>query len=64
MIQLKGRGIKFPDGSGYGDHFIHFHLHVPSGLSKTEKEILSAFACLEENTEGTVAGVTESTTNP
>ncbi|XP_021954140.1 protein tumorous imaginal discs, mitochondrial isoform X2 [Folsomia candida] len=61
VLKLNGRGIKLPGGSGYGDHYVHFRVHVPTGLSKTEKDVLVAFAAsLDEEFVGTVAGVTAS----
>jgi DnaJ-class molecular chaperone len=60
LLQLKGRGIKFRDGSGYGDHYLHFHILIPTKLSKPERDILAAFAYLEENVSGTVKGLDES----
>ena len=54
---MKGKGIRKVNGFGYGDHYIHIKIKIPTRLRKEQEELIRAFAELEENTPGTIAGV-------
>ena len=60
-IRLKGKGIRKVNGFGHGDHYVHVKIQVPTRLSAEQEALLRAYAELEENTPGTVRGVTRTT---
>jgi molecular chaperone DnaJ len=44
QFRLKGKGMPIVNQSGHGDLFVHATVHVPTKLSKKQKELLAAFA--------------------
>lgn len=58
-IVLKGKGMKRVHSSGHGDHYVHVKIKTPSKLTTEQEALLSAFAELEEDVEGTITGLTE-----
>ncbi|XP_076039762.1 dnaJ homolog l(2)tid, mitochondrial isoform X2 [Oratosquilla oratoria] len=57
-IRLQGKGLKRVSSHGYGDHYVHVKIQVPSKLSEQQKALFIALAELEENTPGTITGIT------
>lgn len=57
---LTGKGIKRMNSPGYGDHYVHFKIKVPSTLSSEQKAIIKAFASMENNVDGSVNEVRSS----
>jgi DnaJ family protein A protein 3 len=60
-IRLKGKGIRKVNGFGHGDHYVHVKIRVPARLTSEQEALLRAYAELEENTPGTVRGITTTT---
>lgn len=58
-IVLKGKGMKRVHSSGYGDHYVHVKIRTPTRMTQEQEALLSAFAELEEDVEGTITGLTE-----
>jgi len=58
-IVLRGKGMKRVHSTGYGDHYVHVKIRTPSKLSPEQEALLSVFAELEEDVEGTIKGLTE-----
>lgn len=58
-IVLRGKGMKRVHSSGHGDHYVHVKIKTPTKLSPEQEALLSAFAELEEDVEGTITGLTE-----
>ncbi|CAG7729059.1 unnamed protein product [Allacma fusca] len=56
-IRLKGKGIRKVNGFGYGDHYIHVKVKIPTRLTKEQEDLIRAYAEIEDNTPGTIAGV-------
>jgi len=49
--------LKLLSGYGYGDHYLSIKIKMPSSLSKEQRELLTAYAELEEDTPGTIYGI-------
>uniref|UniRef100_A0A8D1Y6W0 DnaJ heat shock protein family (Hsp40) member A3 n=1 Tax=Sus scrofa TaxID=9823 RepID=A0A8D1Y6W0_PIG len=60
-IRLSGKGIPRINSYGYGDHYIHVKIRVPRLTSRQQSLILS-YAEDETDVEGTVNGVTNTST--
>jgi len=58
-IVLRGKGMKRVHSSGHGDHYVHVKIKTPTKLSAEQEALLSAFAELEEDVDGTITGLTE-----
>lgn len=43
QIRLRGKGMKHVSGHGHGDHYVIIRIHVPSKLSRHQKELLEEF---------------------
>ncbi|XP_041358506.1 protein tumorous imaginal discs, mitochondrial-like isoform X2 [Gigantopelta aegis] len=56
-IRQPGKGINRVNSYGYGDHYIHIKIKVPTKLTSEQKALILAYAELEKNTEGTINGV-------
>lgn len=56
-ICLKSKGMKLVSGYGYGDHYVNIRIKMPKSLTPEQKEILTSYAELEEDTPGTIFGV-------
>lgn len=61
-IHLAGKGIARVSGYGYGDHYVHVKIKIPKTLTDRQKALLMSFAEDETDVEGTVNGVTATTT--
>ncbi|GAB6023935.1 Protein tumorous imaginal discs, mitochondrial, variant 2 [Chamberlinius hualienensis] len=61
-IRLTGKGLQRVNSFGHGDHYVHVKVASPKKLSEQQKALLLAYAEIEENTPGTVRGVTKLTT--
>ncbi|XP_034245862.1 protein tumorous imaginal discs, mitochondrial-like [Thrips palmi] len=57
-ICLKAKGMKLVSGYGYGDHYVTIKIKMPKSLTPEQKELLTAYAELEEDTPGTIFGLT------
>ena len=57
-IRLSGKGLKKVGTVGAGDHYVHIKVAIPKRLSEKQKAIIKAYAELEENTPGTILGMT------
>ena len=57
-MRMAGKGIKKVSGYGYGDHYIHIRIDPPKDLSEKQRALLQAFAESENNTPGTINGLT------
>lgn len=57
-IRLSGKGLRKVNGFGFGDHYIHVKIKVPVRLTEKQKNLILAYAELEEDTAGTVNGIT------
>ncbi|XP_047215337.1 dnaJ homolog subfamily A member 3, mitochondrial-like isoform X1 [Girardinichthys multiradiatus] len=61
-IRLSGKGIARVSGYGFGDHYVHVKVKIPKTLTDRQKSLLMNFAEDETEVEGTVNGVTNTTT--
>ncbi|XP_060747835.1 dnaJ heat shock protein family (Hsp40) member A3a [Tachysurus vachellii] len=61
-IRLSGKGIPRVSGYGYGDHYIHIKIKVPKVLTDRQRALIMSYAEDEVDVEGTVNGVTTTTT--
>ncbi|XP_053509032.1 dnaJ heat shock protein family (Hsp40) member A3a isoform X1 [Ictalurus furcatus] len=61
-IRLSGKGIPRVSGYGYGDHYIHIKIKVPKMLTDRQRALIMSYAEDETDVEGTVNGVTTTTT--
>ncbi|KAK3520321.1 hypothetical protein QTP70_021358 [Hemibagrus guttatus] len=61
-IRLSGKGIPRVSGYGSGDHYIHIKIKVPKMLTDRQRALIMSYAEDEANVEGTVNGVTATTT--
>lgn len=61
-IRLSGKGIARVSGYGFGDHYVHIKIRVPKTLTDRQRALLMSYAEDETDVEGTVTGVTTTTT--
>ncbi|KAF1379512.1 hypothetical protein PFLUV_G00176810 [Perca fluviatilis] len=61
-IRLSGKGIARLSGHGFGDHYVHVKIKVPRTLTDRQRALLMSYAEEETDVEGTVNGVTNTTT--
>ncbi|XP_068434794.1 dnaJ heat shock protein family (Hsp40) member A3a isoform X1 [Clinocottus analis] len=61
-IRLSGKGIARITGYGYGEHYVHVKIKVPKTLTDRQRALLASYAEDETEVEGTVNGVTTTTT--
>ncbi|XP_033499681.1 dnaJ heat shock protein family (Hsp40) member A3a isoform X1 [Epinephelus lanceolatus] len=61
-IRLSGKGIARISGYGFGDHYVHVKIKVPKTLTDRQRALLMSYAEDETDVEGTVNGVTNTTT--
>ncbi|XP_029015327.1 dnaJ heat shock protein family (Hsp40) member A3a isoform X4 [Betta splendens] len=61
-IRLTGKGIARISGYGFGDHYIHVKVKVPKTLTDRQRSLLMSYAEDETDVDGTVNGVTATTT--
>ena len=65
VLTLTERGFKRLDAfKGYGDHFVHLKITVPTHLTQEQTELIKDFAYLEKNTPGTINGIDRSRPRP
>lgn len=57
-IRLNGKGMRKVNAYGYGDHYVHVKIKVPVRLTEKQKALMLAYAELEEDTPGTINGIT------
>uniref|UniRef100_A0A3P8SCP3 DnaJ homolog subfamily A member 3, mitochondrial n=1 Tax=Amphiprion percula TaxID=161767 RepID=A0A3P8SCP3_AMPPE len=57
-IRLTGKGIARVSGYGFGDHYIHVKIKIPKTLTDRQRSLLMSYAEDETDVEGTVNGVT------
>ncbi|CAL8274271.1 unnamed protein product [Lota lota] len=58
-IRLSGKGIARISSHGFGDHYVHVKIKVPTTLTDRQKTLLMSYAEDETDIEGTVNGVTD-----
>ncbi|KAK0155292.1 DnaJ subfamily A member 3, mitochondrial [Merluccius polli] len=61
-IRLSGKGIARVSSYGFGDHYVHVKIKVPKTLTDRQKTLLMSYAEDETDIDGTVNGVTATTT--
>ncbi|XP_075686564.1 dnaJ homolog subfamily A member 3, mitochondrial isoform X1 [Rhinoderma darwinii] len=61
-IRISGKGIVRMNSYGYGDHYIHIKFKVPRTLTDRQRTLMLSFAEEETDVEGTVNGITNTTT--
>lgn len=61
-IRLTGKGIPRINSYGYGDHYIHIKIRVPKRLTSRQQSLILSYAEDETDVEGTVNGVTHTST--
>ncbi|XP_075998898.1 dnaJ heat shock protein family (Hsp40) member A3a isoform X1 [Genypterus blacodes] len=61
-IRLSGKGIARVTGYGFGDHYVHVKIKVPKTLTDRQRSLLMSYAEDEKDVEGTVNGVTVTST--
>ncbi|KAM5227569.1 dnaJ homolog subfamily A member 3, mitochondrial [Ctenodactylus gundi] len=61
-IRLGGKGIPRINSYGYGDHYIHVKIRVPKTLTSRQQSLILSYAEDENDVEGTVNGVTQTST--
>ncbi len=47
VFRLRGKGVKFLQGSGRGDHYVHIAVRVPTTLTDEQRALLEQYAALE-----------------
>jgi len=47
VFRLRGKGVRFLDGSDRGDHYVHMSVRVPTSLTEDQKRMLQEFAATE-----------------
>lgn len=57
-IRLNGKGLRRVNAYGHGDHYIHVKIKPPVRLTEKQRALILAYAELEEDTPGTVNGIT------
>ncbi|CAK9828145.1 Protein tumorous imaginal discs, mitochondrial [Anthophora retusa] len=63
-IRLNNKGMKKVNGTGYGDHYVQIKIVVPTKLNDKQLALLQAYAELEEDTPGSIHGITYKTDDP
>ena len=65
VLTLSERGFKKLDAfQGYGDHFVHLQIKVPSHLTQEQTDLIKDYAYLEHDTPGTVHGIDRNRPRP
>ncbi|XP_017753384.1 PREDICTED: protein tumorous imaginal discs, mitochondrial-like isoform X1 [Eufriesea mexicana] len=60
-IRLNGKGLKKVNSMGHGDHYVQIKIVVPTKLNDKQLALLQAYAELEDNTPGSIHGITYKT---
>ncbi|XP_013385706.1 protein tumorous imaginal discs, mitochondrial-like isoform X1 [Lingula anatina] len=63
-IRLAGKGISRLNSYGYGDHYVHIKIKVPTKLTEEQKSLMLAFAETEDVGDGTINGVIHAKKGP
>ncbi|OCT61686.1 dnaJ homolog subfamily A member 3, mitochondrial isoform X1 [Xenopus laevis] len=61
-IRIGDKGISRMNSYGFGDHYIHIKVRVPRHLTDRQRMLMLSFAEDETDVEGTVNGITNTTT--
>ena len=61
-IRMSGKGIPRINSYGYRDHYIHIKIRVPKRLTSRQQSLILSYAEDETDVEGTVNGVTNTST--
>ncbi|KAM6956877.1 LOW QUALITY PROTEIN: dnaJ heat shock protein family (Hsp40) member A3a [Aplochiton taeniatus] len=61
-MRLSGKGIARVTGYGFGDHYVHVKIKVPKALTDRQRTLLMSYAEDETEVEGTVNGITTTST--
>jgi DnaJ family protein A protein 3 len=56
-IRLPGKGIRRINSYGYGDHYVHIKIKIPTTLSRKQRALVKTYAELEGDTPGTTEGI-------
>ncbi|XP_032590070.1 protein tumorous imaginal discs, mitochondrial isoform X2 [Drosophila grimshawi] len=59
QIALRGKGLKRVNAHGHGDHYVHIKIDVPKKLTEQQRELLVAYAELEQDTPGQIHGMAQ-----
>jgi len=54
IIKLSSKGLSRVNSYGFGDHYLHVKVHVPSKLTKVQQSLIEAYAQTEMDRVGTV----------
>lgn len=60
-IRLNGKGLKKVNDTGYGDHYVQIKIVIPTKLNDKQLALLQAYAELEDDTPGSIHGITYKT---
>ncbi|XP_066593913.1 protein tumorous imaginal discs, mitochondrial-like isoform X2 [Prorops nasuta] len=63
-IRLTGKGLKRVNTLGHGDHYVHIKIISPTYLTEKQKALLLTYAELEDNTTGSINGITYKNDGP
>lgn len=50
VFRLRGKGVKFLDGSGRGDHYVHVGVRIPTALTDEQRRLMEQLAILQGET--------------
>jgi len=54
IIKLSNKGLSRVNSYGYGDHYLHVKIHVPSKLTEMQRSLIEAYAQTEMDRVGSV----------
>lgn len=54
IIKLSNKGLSRVNSYGYGDHFLHVKIHVPTKLTEMQRSLMEAYAQTEMERVGNV----------
>lgn len=43
VIKIKGKGVPYVRGGGYGDHYVRIHVAIPKNLSQKQRQLIEEF---------------------
>lgn len=58
LVRMSGKGMKKVNTNGYGDHYVHVKIKVPTSLNNKQRALIQAYAEMEEDTPGSIQGIT------
>ncbi len=47
IFRLRGKGVRFIDGTGRGDHYVHVDVRIPTSINDEQRRLLEELAALE-----------------